>query len=370
MNRLTSGMIPLFALLAVTGCGSEPTESFRDGVARLDASPSTILIRQGKTGTVQVTAVDGQGNPVASAMEIKSVGAGITVKRDSAYAPQYNGTEISVPAEAPTFQFIVSADQLASTSFTVAVGDKEVTVPVNTEADPAAVPIATVTSTGPNASDPTVLTLPAPFVFGPDVAVAFDAGGAIVTGVSDDGRTLTIFPPPGATSKGTVTGIALEYLPQVSLTDSTDVALTIGTSVPAQPGTDNPATAPTVALPASGGTTAFYDGAAFGSPVCGEANDGVPCQLYKISLPADGSFDATIGWSNTTDLGLYVLSADGTTDTDQHCDDLGNGADGGEESCTITLPAGDYLLAIVNFGPFYSPVDPAPDWISLAVTTP
>src|SRR5207244_2977870 len=130
-----------------------------------------------------------------------------------------------------------------------------------------------------------------------------------------DGSTLTILPPPGATTVGTVTGVTVSYLPQLSLTDTTNVPLTIGASVPPQPGTDSPATAPLVALPASGGLTAFYDGAAFGSPVCGVANDGVPCQLYKISLPADGSFDASLGWSNTTDLGLYVLSADGTADT-------------------------------------------------------
>jgi hypothetical protein len=82
-------------------------------------------------------------------------------------------------------------------------------------------------------------------------------------------------------------------------------------------------------------------------------------------------FDVDLVWNNTTDLGVYILSADGTEDIpDQLCDGLGNGDDGGEEACTITLVAGDYLLAVVNFGPFYDPPDPAPDWISLAITTP
>jgi hypothetical protein len=65
------------------------------------------------------------------------------------------------------------------------------------------------------------------------------------------------------------------------------------------------------------------------------------------------------------------MTADGATNIpDQSCDGLGNGDDGGEEACTITLTAGDYLLGVVNFGPFYDPVDPPPDWISLAITTP
>jgi hypothetical protein len=135
-------------------------------------------------------------------------------------------------------------------------------------------------------------------------------------------------------------------------------------------GTDSPATAPAISLPASGLQSVVYDSGSFASTVCGEANDGAPCQLYKISLPEGASFDASLTWNNTADLGLYVLSADGTTDTDQACDDLGNGADGGAEECTITLAPGDYILALVDFGPFYTPPDPAPTEVTLKITSP
>jgi hypothetical protein len=325
----------------------------------------------GKVKTIQVSALDAQGNLIPAAYEVSAVGSGISVRRDSTFFEQFVGDSLTAPATAPTWQFIVSGNDLVSTSFTISGAGQSVTIPVLVAADPTAVPIATVTATGPSASDQTDITLPAgPFIFAPDATVTFDAGAGIVLGISDDGKTMSIFPPPGATSKGTITGVIVPYLPQAPLGDSTDVALTISPSVPPQPGTDNPATAPVIELPASGSTTAFYDGGAFGSVVCGVANDGAPCQLYKISLPADGSFDVTAAWSNTTDLGVYMLGPDGTTDTDQACDDLGNGDDGGEEACTITLPAGDYLLALVNFGPFYDPVDPPPDWVSLAITTP
>jgi len=369
MNRLTSGTVSLIALLVVSGCNNDPTEDLRGPVTRIQATPTTLNVTQGKVKTIQVTALDDQGNPIPAAYEVSAVGSGISVVRDSSFFEQFVGDSLTVPPTAPTWQFIVTGTDLVSTSFTVSAAGQNITIPVVVSADPANVPVATVTSTGPSASDQTVITAPDPYIFSPGTTVTFDAGAAIVLGISDDGKTITIFPPPGATSRGTITGLALPYLPQAPVSDSTDVALAISATVPAQPGTDDPATAPVIAIPASGGTTAFYDGSGFGAAVCG-GNSGVPCQLYKFTMPADGSFDVTLAWNNTTDLGVYILSADGTTDTGQSCDDLGNGADGGQEACTVELTAGDYLLGVVNFGPFYDPVDPPPDWISLSITTP
>ena len=364
MNRLTSGTASLVALLVVSGCNNDPTENLRNGITSIQAAPTTLSVVVGKTKKVQVTALDEQGNPLEEAYEVTSVGPGITVTRDSTFFPVFiNDTLLTVPPTAPTFQFNVTGTDLVATSFVVSAADKSVEIPVLVAADPTTVPVSIVTSTGPSASDQTVITAPAPYIFAPDATVTFDAGAAVVLSVADDGTTITILPPPGATSKGIITGLILPHLPQAPLTDSTDVALAISPSVPPQPGTDDPATAPDIT-----GVAAFYDGAAFGSVICGVANDGAPCQLYKITLAEDGAFDASLAWSNTTDLGLYVLSADGTADTGQSCDDLGNAEDGGAEACTITLPAGEYRIAIVNFGPFYDPVDPPPDWISLAIT--
>jgi pre-peptidase len=373
MRRLLLGTVVPGSLLLVVACSGDPTENLRSGIAQLNPSPSQLFIEQGKTTSVDVTATDEQGNVIQTAFVVAptDIGQGIGVVRDLAFRNVFVNDSTSAPPDIDTqFRFRVTGNDLVSTAFKIRAGDDSVVVPVRVTPAPGTIPLATVASTGPNASDTTVLTLPAPYIFGAGAAVTFDAGGAIVLSTSADGRSMSIFPPPGATSAATITGIGLDYLPELGDSTFSNVPLTIGTTVPPQPGTDDPATAPTIALPASGSSVAFYDGAAFGSPVCGQANDGVPCQLYKISLPADGSFDATLGWSNTTDLGLYVLSADGTTDTDQACDALGNGDDGGEEACTITLPAGDYLIAVVNFGPFYTPPDPAPDWISLKIAVP
>jgi hypothetical protein len=328
-----------------------------------------VFVQLGRTTNVDATATDSQGNLISTSFQATN-GSAISVVRDPTFQPIFvNDTQAVAPGEATTFRFKVTANALGSESFTITAGDKSTTVPVSVTRDPLIPPpLVTVSSTGPSASDPTVLTVPAPFAFPEGAVVSFDAGDAILVDRAADGSSITIFPPPGATTVGTVV-VGLSYLLSDTATTTTDVPLTISTTVPAQPGTDDPATAPTITLPAAGATTAFYDGAAFGASVCGASNAGFGCQLYKISLPADGSFDAALGWSNTTDLGLYVLAADGTA-TDQLCDDNGNADEGGAEACTITLPAGDYLLAVVNFGPGYVPVDPPPDWISLAITTP
>ena len=238
MNRLTSGTASLFALLLVGGCHSDPTGDLRGGLVRLQAAPSTLNVTLGKDKKVQVTGLDDQGNPLDNAYVVKSVGPGITVKRDSSFLPVFlNDTLLSVPAEAPTFQFIVTGNDLVPSNFVVSAGGLDITIPVLVGPDAANVPISTVTKTGPNASDTTVITAPDKFIFASDATVAFDAGAAITVGVSADGKTLSILPPPGATSKGIVTGLVAPYLPQAPVSDSTDVALTIGATVPAQPGT-------------------------------------------------------------------------------------------------------------------------------------
>lgn len=462
MNRLTTGMVPLLALLLAAGCSGDPTGSFRNGTAKLDAAPSQLFLELGESKTVDVSAVDDQGNQISSAFEVTSAGTGITVRRDSTFLPVFGSdSTLTVPAQAPVFRFVVTADAYGATDFTISANGKDVKIPVQVVAQntidaqisnltPALAEVVTITApAGVSFSPTTTATIEGATTQPADVVVAADgksltlilppniidaqitlsdvvsdaaptltfapatslrittpaitsfagtfssltpAGGQPVTVTLTDatfdpattlifggttpivtnisGNQITFLPVPGTIGLLTVNGVVLNALPQFSLSlpaGPTD-SMTVGTTVAARPGTNAPATAPVLAFPAAGATSALYDAGTFTSPVCGEANDGVPCQLYKITLPTDDSLNATLAWSNTTDLGLYVLSSDGTTDTGQSCDASGNGADGGLEACTITLTAGTYILAVVNFGPFYDPVDPPPDWISLAVT--
>ncbi len=104
-----------------------------------------------------------------------------------------------------------------------------------------------------------------------------------------------------------------------------------------------------------------------GAAVCG-GNSGFPCQLYKFTLSADAVLDASLGWSNAADLGLYILDASTTDVAGAHCDDNGRGDGNQPEACALTLTAGTYYAAVVSFGPGYPENDPNPDWISLSIT--
>jgi len=374
MNRLTSGTVSLLALVLVAGCQGDPTSEFRGGISQVTAAPSTLNVTLGKNGVTQITAVDEQGNAIASAYEVTNVGPGISVRRDSTFLPTFiNDTTLSVLPEAPTFQYIVTATGLAATQFTVGVGDKSVTIPVFVAPDPLNVPISTLSVAGATSVDTTAITAPSGFLFSPGSFVTFDAGQAATLGVSGDGTQLFINAPPGAASKGIVNGLIVPYFPTALVSDSTDAAVAVSAVVPARPGTNDPATAPEIVAPTvSGARTGLYDGnGGYAAAACG-GNSGVPCQLYKLTVPADVTIDATLTWSNDADMGLYVINADGTDADTGPCDADGRAAgepevcDGsGNFSAPLVFTAGTYYLAAVNFGPFYPENDPNPDWVKI-----
>ena len=364
-------MFGLVVLAAATGlsCNGDPTETIRDG-ERITATPSAVFVDQGSTEFVTVQLVDGQGNQLAADFEVQNIGAGITVVEDPTYLQTTNGERLTTSS-----RFIVGGVNAASTTFVLTAGGVSDTVPVRVVPAGAGIPFATVSSTGPNPSDPTVLTVPAPFLFPAHTTIAFPVGAAaemipgIVTDLSSDGRSLTVLPPPGASGTGSAT-IVVDYLPTVDIETTTDVPVTVGTVAAVLPGTDAPATAPTINL-VGGVQGGVLDGnGGYAAATCG-GNSGVPCQLYKFTLAAEANVDMEMRWSNEADLGLYILTEDGTADTDQACDEHGRGAGvlSQPEHCLLHLPAGTYLAGAVNFGPFYAENDPNPDWVSLRIVT-
>ncbi|MDQ3208061.1 MAG: hypothetical protein M3Q37_05590 [Gemmatimonadota bacterium] len=361
MKRSMCGLVVLAAAAGLWACKGDPTEPLREGeIVRTE--PSAVFVDQGGTAFVTVQLLDGQGNQLTADFQAQNIGPGITVTKDTNFLPTTTGSLETRE------RFIVTGVDALVTSFVVTSGGASDTVAVRVIPAGAGIPPATVASTGPNASDPTVLTVPAGYQFNPDSGVTFDAGAAIVIDRAADGRSITVLPPPGTTTTGTAT-IFVDFLPTVPLATTTDVPLTISVTVPAQAGTGDPATAPEITIPAPGSTGGFFDGGAFGAATCG-GNSGVPCQLYKFTLAADATFNISATWSNEADLGIYFLTADGTTDTDQACDEHGRGADAKPEACEISLAAGTYLVGFVNFGPAYPELDPNPDWIGLTITTP
>jgi hypothetical protein len=390
MNRLTSGTVSLFALLLVGACNNDPTSDLNVGqVARIDAEPSTLNVTHGKTLKFKVSAVDAAGNPVESAYEVTNPGTGISVVRDSSFAPIFvgNSNTLTVPPVATTFQYIVTGTDLTSTSITVSAGGQNVTIPVIVLPDPGSdtTTSASATQAGPNPTDPITVTLPAPYIFQNTGTVAFAGpvgstdGSAVTLSRSADGTTLQVLGLPGSAGNGTIGGAAIGFASNIPLTIpiGSGPVTVAAAAVPAQPGTDDPATAPVIDI--SSGVGGVLDGGSFGAASCG-GNSGAPCQLYRFSLPEDANVHVRLQWDNDADMGLYFLNAADLSDSDQVCDANGR-ASGVPEECDLTFPAGDYIAAVVSFGPFYPipgavPPDPAaggpdpdPTWVAVQLAT-
>ncbi len=224
---------------------------------------------------------------------------------------------------------------------------------------------STVSSATPGAGVPVVLT-------STDVNFTFTAGTQVVVGADTavntavTGSTITFVPIPGSTGQVTVVGVQVAGFP-LALPSTAGSITATNAAVAATPGTGSPATAPTIPTPAPGEWSGKVDGAPFGYTTCGD--QGTPCQVYKFVVAADGVFDFSLRWSNTSDLGLYFFASDGTTDfAGTACDGLGNGAGNQPEACSVEMVAGTYYLAVVPFGVYYTPPDPDPNWVAIRVT--
>jgi hypothetical protein len=452
MNRFGCRMGPVFTLLLAAACSGEPTEPFREGV-QLVADPSQLYVEVGQSKAVQVSAVDGQGNPLTFAYEVTNPGTGIDVRRDSTFLPIYvDDTTLVVPAEGERFQFIVTGESYGTTTFTVSAGGEE--LPITVQVVPQDVIEATISNVTPGFGEAITITAPAGtrFTETSEVTIAGALTQPVTVEVAADGSSITAILPPNVASPLTITNVVsdgaptLVFNPQTSVPVNSPVVdslpatlstatpeggsaitltstdpnftfdentivqvgtaagyttsaapdgssvtfelapgttgtlnvngvivggfpiilpatagtITVGATVPtAKAGTDNPATAPTIRTPGEGQTTGVVDQGTNTVYECGDLE--TPCQIYKFEVPADGSYDFTINWSDASDVGLYFLEGDGTTLTGNFdCDAGGAGAQ--PEECTQDFVAGTYYAAYLPFGPT------VPDWFQITVT--
>jgi hypothetical protein len=366
MKPRFSGLVVLVTSIALGSCSGDPTDTYRGEAVDVVATPTALFLERGQTKQVIVEVIDEQGNPLPEDVSF-SGGTGITVVEDTAYL------STSTSEQQPQYErsYNVTANELVSTTFTLSGGGQTQDVAVRVTPPAIEIPAAAATFSGPNPSDPATLTVPAPYIFPATTEVLWLVGAdslyGEVTGISEDGRTLTVKPFPGMTTAPAVT-VAIEYLPTTELTTTTDVPFTVGTTPAPVAGTNDIATAPTFTL--FGGSGGVIDGnGGYAAAACGPTNTGVACQLYKFTVAEDTEFDAIMRWSNESDMGLYILSEDGSTDI-VACDDLFNGpvGTGQPEHCTLELPAGNYVASVVDFGSFYPENYPNPDWVSFRLT--
>jgi hypothetical protein len=191
-------MVPLLALLVAVGCSGDPTGSFRGETARIDAAPTQLFLQLGESKTVDVSAVDDQGNQISSVYEVTATGPGITVRRDSTFLPQYgNDSTLTVPPQATVFRFVVTATGYGTTDFTVSANGKDVQIPVHVGAESAL--DAQISNLNPALNEPVTITAPAGITFSPTSQVTLSDETAVqpfTVSVAADGSSITFLPAP------------------------------------------------------------------------------------------------------------------------------------------------------------------------------
>jgi hypothetical protein len=211
-------------------------------------------------------------------------------------------------------------------------------------------------STSPAVLEEITLTAPAGFTFNPDATVEFGGLPAIINSVTN--TSIKLVPIPGSTGVGTIVGVTATLAPQFTLKLPTKTGITVPPLTPLA-GTDDPSTAPTVTTPGT-----LNDAGSF-AYAC-EAAGGFPCQVYKLSFASTTTLNYTLtGFGSPADLGLYFTTTADLTTAVKACDSLGR--DDVPESCPITLPAGDYIMEVVTFGPGYPEDDPNPPVIQVKI---
>jgi hypothetical protein len=230
MNRLTLGMVPLLALLLLGSCSTEPTDDLRNGIDKLVAEPTNLSLAPGQTKTVEVGAVDAQGNQLDLAYDVTSVGAGLTVRRDSTFRPQFvNDTTLVVPPTAPRFRFVVTAaegNSFQNTSFTVTSSGKELVIPVNIE--PTTTIEATFSNATPALGEVVTLTMPPGLTLTPDATVSFADESLIpvIVARAPDGTSISFLVPPNRGGPLTINGVVSSVAPDVVFAPQTSTPLT------------------------------------------------------------------------------------------------------------------------------------------------
>ena len=213
---------------------------------------------------------------------------------------------------------------------------------------------ATLSSAAPPVNTPVTLTRTDPlFTFiAPAVIGISGDSNAIVTGQT--ATTITFLPRPGAAGKVGVGAVDVVGF-NLSLTSNAP-AIAVSSTVPSAPGTDNPATAPALALPATvGATTGFYDAGTFQADIFAPDVD----QVYRMVVPGAGSYRVTVDWNNDADVDV-ALCSEATCAT---APNFAAATANHPEATTYTFTgAGTSFLVLDLFA------GTAPGWVSIKIT--
>ncbi len=314
MNRLTLGTVPMLAILVLGGCSTDSTDDLRNGVDKLVAQPTLLSLAPGQSKTVEVGAVDAQGNQLSTAYEATDVGAGITVRRDSTFLPIFvDDTTLVVPPTGPRFRFVVTAaegNNFQTSSFKVVGGGKDVTIPVRVE--PLTTIAVQISNQTPALGEVVTLTMPAGLTLTPDATVSFadESQLPVIISRAPDGTSISFLVPPNFSGPLRVNGVQSAVAPDVVFTPLTDLTVTAPQfdSIDVVFSTATPTIGQTItatlpALMKFGGTFDF-DGAGVGGPA-------VPATFLPFQGQVSTNEPITLGPDSTTATFLAPANAVG-----------------------------------------------------------
>jgi hypothetical protein len=203
----------------------------------------------------------------------------------------------------------------------------------------------TTSNLAPAVNEPVTVTL-TDATIAPDATLLLGAGAPTITNLTTN--AVTFIPAPGTSAQLVINGVVLNALPQIPLSlpaPETDT-IKVAADVPEVPGTDAAGTAPSLLVPAVGLNSVLFDNpATFGAEAFG-----FPTRFYKVTLTEETTLTVTMEWGSGEDLGGYWFADDGTTDLPfDPADAHGEGATASPETVTNTMPAGNYILAVLNF---------------------
>jgi hypothetical protein len=195
-----------------------------------------------------------------------------------------SGTVLAYAPGVGTFTVTTSPDTLITPAVT--------TIP--TTYAPSATPAAGVAVTASAAG----------FVFLPTTIVTINGRESYILSFAPDSSSVTFVPPPGQTGAAAFSNVALDFLSGAPLSNLAGTALTVGASP--YTGTDDPATAPAIAFPASGNSVTIYDNGTTGAGIFGAD------RVYTFTLAAATTFSMTLDWSNAEDIDILLRNGANT----------------------------------------------------------
>jgi hypothetical protein len=345
MKRLLCGSVVFAASIALASCSSDPTGDFRGDPARITASPSSVFLNQGADKAVVVRLEDDQGDPLPGDFELTATGSGITVERN----PEFQGTTVGVPLESEA-QFIITAgDAPLPSSFSLSAGGLSIDIPVVVL--PTAVASAVFSNATPAMNQPVTVTAEG-YTFLSSASVVIGGDSALI--LANDGTSLTFLPNPGGTGPAQLGGIAINFLPSAPLSIPTVAEITVA-PLSAVPGTEAPATAPSLPVPAEGEIAGFFDGPDFAATTT---------HFYKLLVTEAGVYTVTMDWDLGSDIDLILCPTeafafdsptDPTDDDDPANCDLTAATGAHPEVGEYNLTPGDYWVWADDFAPFDDP---------------